>query len=177
MPKPPEPTKSSVELFPVIYDELRRLAAAYMRRERPGHTLQPTALVHEAYLRVARETAIGWAGKTHFVAIAAIQMRRVLVDHARKRNAQKNGGGWERITLDDAVAVGSDRTVDIIALDAALQNLRQLDARQSTVVELRLFGGLSDAELAEYLGVSERTIREDWRAAKAWLAQALRRKL
>jgi RNA polymerase sigma factor (TIGR02999 family) len=125
---------------------------------------------------LSRKPEIDWGGKTHFVAVAAIQMRRILVDHARKRNAQKNGGEWGRITLDKTVALATQRSVDVLALDEALLRLRKMDPRQCTVVELRLFGGLSDVELAEHLDVSERTVREDWRVAKAWLAQALRRK-
>jgi len=175
MPGPDEIRKSSADLFPVVYDELRRLAGAYMRGERPGHTLQPTALVHEAYLRLNRDAEIEWQGRTHFVAMAAIQMRRILVDHARKRNAEKHGGGWDRVTLEDGVALAPDRTVDVVALDLALLKLRTLDVRQSAIAELRLFGGLTEAELGEHLGVSERTIRENWRVARAWLTRELAR--
>jgi RNA polymerase sigma factor (TIGR02999 family) len=162
------------ELVTVVYTELRRLAAAYMRRERPDDTLQPTALVHEAYLRLAREKRVMWQGKTHFSAMAAIQMRRILVERARRRAARRRGGGWRRVTLDEGGAVTSERSLDMLALDAALKKLLARSPRQGQIAEFRIFGGLSEAELAEHFELSERTVRADWRVARAWLARELR---
>lgn len=173
MSEPTEGAKTPTDLLPVVYEELRRLAASYMRGERTDHTLQPTALVHEAYLRLVRNTRMEWQGKTHFFAMAATQMRRILVGYARKREAQKRGGGGRMVTLDEAVALTRRQTVDVLALDEALQRLAQLDSRQSQVAELRLFAGLTEVELSEHLGVSERTVREDWRVARAWLMREL----
>jgi RNA polymerase sigma-70 factor (ECF subfamily) len=169
----PKGRQSASSLLPAVYEELRHLAEVFMRGERPGHTLQPTALVHEAYLRLARDVRIHWGGKTHFVAVAAVQMRRILVDHARKRLAQKRAGRWERVTLDDDVGGSPRATVDILALDRAMLKLRKLDARQGAIAELRLFGGLSEAEMAAHFGLSTKTIRDDWRIARAWLAREL----
>lgn len=172
MSEPPQ-ANGPTEFVPLVYQELRRLAAGYMRRERPDHTLEPTVLVNEAYLRLAGNTRLEWQGKTHFLAMAAIEMRRVLVDHARKRKTEKMGGGWKRVSLAEDVAVTPGRKVDVLALDEALLKLAAFDFRQSRVAELRLFGGLTERESAESLGVSERTVREDWRVARAWLAREL----
>jgi len=173
MPERPASAKTPSELIPIVYKELRSLAAAYMRKERPSHTLQPTALVHEAYLALARSTRMSLKGKTHFVAIAAIQMRRVLVDHARRRNAKKRGGDWQRITLDEKVAVTPEGTVDLLVLDGALDRLAELSPRQSRIAVYRLFGELGEREIAELLELSERTVRGEWKVAKTWLAREL----
>jgi RNA polymerase sigma factor (TIGR02999 family) len=159
------------EILPLVYDELRRLASAYMRRERADHTLQTTSLVHEAYLRLRNHRA-GWRGKTHFFALAAIEMRRVLVEHARARAAQKRGGGRCEVTLDEDAAV-TPGPLGILALDEALRRLARTSARRAAVAEYRIFAGLTEAEMAKVLGVSERTVREDWRAARAWLKREL----
>jgi RNA polymerase sigma factor (TIGR02999 family) len=160
------------ELFPVVYDELRRLARAYMSRERPGNTLQPTALVHEAYLKLVDQTRAGWKGRTHFVAVGARVMRRLLVDHARERGALKRGAGWQRVTLSGASggspggALGPERLLD---LSAALERLAELDEREGKVVTLRFLGGLTVEQVAEVLEISRRTVENDWRHAQAWL--------
>jgi RNA polymerase sigma-70 factor (ECF subfamily) len=163
-------------LLPVVYQELRRVAAGYLRRERPGQTLQATALVHEAYLRLLREQHVTWQNRAHFCAIAANSMRQILVERARARNAAKRGGGGlQRITLDDAVAAtpADDPAVDIDALDQALTRLAELDAQQARLVELRYFGGLTIEETAEVLGVSPATVKRSWVVAKAWLRKEL----
>jgi RNA polymerase sigma factor (TIGR02999 family) len=144
-----------------------------MRRERPDHTLQPTAVVHEAYLRMIDISRIDWQGKTHFFAMAARQMRRVLIEHARKAGAKKRGARPQRITLKDDVALARDRTVDLLALQEALEKLARRNRRHAQVAELRLFAGLSEKEMAYALGVSDRTVREAWRVARAWLAREL----
>jgi RNA polymerase sigma factor (TIGR02999 family) len=144
-----------------------------MRRERADHTLQPTALVHEAYLRLIDSSQVDWQGKTHFMAVAATQMRRVLTDHARAHQARKRGGGIRLMSLDENVAGGADDAVDMLALDEALEKLARRSARQSRVVELRYFGGLSVEEVAAMLDVSPGTVKGDWRVAKAWLAREL----
>jgi len=159
-------------LFPVIYDELRRLAGSYMSRERPDHTLQPTALVHEAYGKLVDQSK-PWANRSHFMAIAATAMRRVLLDHARKRNAEKRGGGAARVTLQEDLAFSESDQLDILALDQVLQRLTELDPRGGRVVELRFFGGLSVEETAEVLGVSANTVKRDWRYSRAWLRREL----
>lgn len=160
-------------LLPLVYDELRGLAEHYMRRERPGHTLQPTALVNEAYLRLIDQSRVDWKSRAHFFGVAAEMIRRILVDHARKRAAIKRGGGAAKATSSEALAdVGSDR-VDLLALDEALEKLRELDERRSQVVELRFFGGLSVEETAHVLGVSPRTVKGDWHLARAWLRNHL----
>ena len=151
---------------------MRTLASSHMRREDVGHTLQPTALVHEAYMRLVDQKRVRWTGRSHFLAIAAQAMRRILVEHARKRNAARRGGG-RGVTLEDHHAVVSDEPVDLIALDAALGRLEVLDARQAHTVELRFFGGLEIREIAEMQGVSEVTVKRDWRSAKAWLFNEL----
>jgi RNA polymerase sigma factor (TIGR02999 family) len=163
------------ELLPIVYQELRRVAAGYLRRERPGQTLQATALVHEAYLRLLREQQVSWQNRAHFCAIAANSMRQILVERARARHAAKRGGDRQRITLDEAVtpAHGDDAGVDIDALDQALTRLASLDAQQARLVELRYFGGLTIEETAEVLGVSPATVKRSWVVAKAWLRKEL----
>ena len=161
------------ELMPQVYDALRRLAARYLRREGDYHTLQPTALVHEAYLRLAKQDPAAWEGKTHYLAIAAAQMRRVLVEHARAASARKRGGGRRRITLHDGLVPAEDATVEILAVNEALDRLASRRARQARVAEMRLFAGMSSRDIADTLGVSERTARDDWRLARARLAHLL----
>jgi RNA polymerase sigma-70 factor, ECF subfamily len=161
------------ELFPLVYDELRRLAQSYLRQERSGHTLQPTALVHEAYLRLVDQTRVNWQNRAHFYGIAAQMMRRILIDHARARATDKRGGAAQRLSLEDAnISVEQDAT-DLIALDEALTSLAKFDERKSRVVELLYFGGLENKEAAEVLGVSEKTIQRDWKMAKLWLYREL----
>ncbi|HEU4389593.1 MAG TPA: sigma-70 family RNA polymerase sigma factor [Blastocatellia bacterium] len=160
-------------LIPVVYDELRRQAATYLRRERPGHTLQATALIHEAYLRLINQENIDWQNRAHFYAIAARLMRQILVDHARKRKAGKRGGSDIKVSLEDAMVVSPGRSVDLVALDEALTGLAALDPQQSRVVELRYFSGLSVEETAEVLGISTRTVKRDWNVAKAWLRERI----
>lgn len=161
-------------LLPMVYDELRALAESYLQRENPGHTLQATALVHEAYLRLVKQEDVEWQNRAHFFALAAQAIRRILVDHARGRGRAKRGGDRERVTLDGDVALTSDRDVDLIELDAALEKLARLHERQARIVELRFFGGLTLREAAEVLGVSPRTIDGDWSMARAWLRRELR---
>ena len=161
------------KLIPMVYDELRRQAAGYLRRERSGHTLQTTALIHEAYLRLINQQNIDWQNRAHFYAIAARLMRQILVDHARKRQATKRGGSRLKIPLEEAMVISSGRDVDLVALDEALTRLAALDPQQSRIVELRYFSGLSVEETAEALGVSLRTVRRDWNVAKAWLRQQI----
>jgi RNA polymerase sigma-70 factor (ECF subfamily) len=161
------------QLFPLVYDELRALAARCLRRERADHTLQPTALVHEAYLKLVDQAAVAGKGREHFVGIAARAMRQVLVDHARRHSAAKRGGGRRRIMLDSSVASEKQDPVDLLALDEALERLSALDERQGRIVELRFFGGLTTKEAAELLGVSLSTVEADWRMARAWLHRAL----
>jgi RNA polymerase sigma factor (TIGR02999 family) len=164
------------DLFPHVYGELRRLARGYMSRETPGHTLQPTALVHEAYLKLVDQTRVDWRGKTHFFAVGARIMRRLLVDHARERGAQKRGGGWRAVTLSDVLGpVGSDALdpEQLLDLDGALERLAEIDEREAKVVTLRFFGGLTVEQVADVLGVSKRTVENDWRHAQAWLRRRL----
>ena len=159
--------------MPLVYDELRRLARRYLQRERPDHTLQATGLVHEAYLRLVDQTTVTCENRAHFLAIAAQQMRRILVDHARRHQTEKRGGGWEKIELEAAFEPSSERSVDLVALDDALQDLAALNARQSQIVELRFFGGLSFEEVAEVLDTSPRTAEREWRTARAWLRRVI----
>lgn len=167
----------SGELLPLIYDELRRRAAAYLRRERPGHTLQPTALVHEAYLKLLGQRNGDWNDRQHFFAVASQIMRRILVDHARNRHRRKRGGPAEELPLDEAMLAASDAAnIDLIALDEALARLARLDPRQEKLVELRYFGGLSLEKAAETLNISRATAARDWQIAKAWLHRELTRK-
>ncbi|MGI9515437.1 MAG: sigma-70 family RNA polymerase sigma factor [Pirellulaceae bacterium] len=155
-----------------VYDELRRLAASYLNYERPGHTLRPTGLVHEAYLKLAGQNA-EIAGRTHFFALAAQAMRRILVDHARTRNRVKRGGGLNRISFDDALVVNLENEGDLLAVDEALSRLAELDPRQAQIVEMRFFGGMTVEEVAEALGLSRRTVEREWTMARAWLRQQL----
>ena len=168
-------TAAAAKLMPLVYDEFRALAARHLRRERVGHTLQPTALVHEAYLRLIDQTRVDWQGRTHFFAVGAQAIRRILVDHARQHKRQKRGGGAGRVQLDEAVALAPQRHEELLALDEALKKLAELDARQAQVVEMRFFGGLSVAEVASMLGVSKRTVEGDWTMARAWLLRELTR--
>ena len=161
------------QLLPLVYRELRALAADYLRRERPEHSLQATALVHEAYLRLVDITRVDWRGKSHFFAMAARQMRRVLVEHARRRNARKRGGDLLKVSLDEAVTVVPGPDSDVLALHDALETLARLSPRQGEIAMLRFFGGLSEKETGYVLGVSERTVRADWRVARAWLRREL----
>ena len=162
------------KLMPIVYEELRRQAARYLRHERDGHTLQTTALVHEAYVRLIDQAGVRWQNRAHFYAIAAEMMRRILVDHARKRNAAKRGGDALRVTLDEALQSSGPKDLDLIAVDEALTKLAALDQQQARVVELRFFGGLNVDETAEVLGISERTVKRDWSVAKAWIRRELR---
>lgn len=162
----------AAELLPIVYDELRRLAASHMRRQTPGHTLQATALVHEAYLKLAKALPDGWQGRAHFLAVAATAMRQVLQNHAREARADKRGGGRAalRVTLAEGlVDAASERDFDPVALHEALERLAALDAQQYRVVELRFFAGLSVDECSEVLGISTATVKREWRSARAWL--------
>lgn len=160
-------------LMPIVYDELRRQAARYLKHERQGHTLQTTALVHEAYVRLIDQAGVRWQNRAHFFAIAAELMRRILVDHARKRRAAKRGGDGVRVTLTEAVPA-AEFNLDLIAVDEALTKLAAVDEQQARVVELRFFGGLNVEETAEVLGISDRTVKRDWSVAKAWIRRELR---
>lgn len=161
-------------LMPLVYGELRRQAARYLYKERSGHTLQTTALIHEAYLRLIGNTHVEWQNRSHFFAIASQAMRRILVDHARTRHREKRGGAAENLPLDAADNIGlPEKSVDLLALDEALERLALLDRRQVKVVELRYFSGLSNDETAEVLGVSNATVRNDWSMARAWLKQEI----
>lgn len=161
------------ELTPLVYDELHRLAHRYMRGERAGHTLQTTALVNEAYTRLIDWKNVRWHNRAHFFGVSAQLMRRILVDFARSRDYQKRGGGMHVVTLTDAMKVSNEKSVDLIALDEALTSLAELDQRQSKVIELRFFGGLTNEEVAQVLNVSVGTVRRDWSLASAWLHRAL----
>lgn len=160
-------------LTPLVYDELRRIAHRYVQRERDGHTLQTTALVHEAYLRLAGQQKVDWQNRAHFFAVTAQVMRHILIDHARRRRYAKHGGEVEQIPIENAAVMSMRRADELIALEEALDELAQLDQRKSRVVELRYFGGLSLEETAEVLEISVMTVRRDWRAAKAWLYRAV----
>jgi RNA polymerase sigma factor (TIGR02999 family) len=156
-------------LLPLIYDELKRLAASYLRRERSDHTLQPTALVNEAYMKMIDITQVSWQNKAHFIGVAANQMRRILVDHARTHNAQKRGGEFQILTLNEDIDKADEQSTDLIALDDALTELAKMDAVKAKIVELRYFGGLTTEETAEVLGVSPITVKRHWKLTKAWL--------
>jgi RNA polymerase sigma-70 factor, ECF subfamily len=157
------------ELLEIVYPELRRIASRHLRRENSGHTLQPTALVNEAYLHLAGQYEKDWQNRQHFFAVAAQLMRRILVDHARRRNADKRDGHRHRVELTDWLVISDDKLEEILALDAALDRLAQFDPRGSKVVELRFFGGMTEVEVAEVLQIGARTVRRDWTIAKAWL--------
>jgi RNA polymerase sigma factor (TIGR02999 family) len=160
------------KLTPLVYEELRQQAARYLRRERPGHTLQTTALINEAYLRLIDAREVRWQSRAHFFAIAANLMRRILVDHARKRDAEKRGGNQIRLTLNDVLAA-KETDVDLLAIDEALDRLAKIDEQQARVVELRFFSGLSVEETAAVLDVSPKTVKRDWSVARAWLRREI----
>ena len=161
------------QALPLVYDQLRRLARAFLARERSDHTLQATALVHEAYLRLVDQRQVDWANRAQFIGVAAVMMRRVLVNHARDRAADKRGGEAARVSLSLADAIGESPSVDLIALHDALSALAAIDARKSRVVELKFFGGLTIAEIAEVMELSPATIEREWSFARAWLYDAL----
>ena len=161
------------KLFPLMHPELHRLAHHYMSRERAGHTLQTTAVLNEAYLRLVDNTTPVWQGRTHFIAAAAQLMRRIMVDHARERRSLKRGGGALKVTLDEAALVTETRSEELLALDEALESLAAQDPRKGQIVELRYFGGLTVEETAEFLKLSQRTVEREWNMAKAWLYRAL----
>ena len=163
---------ASGALLELVYEELRQLAGVYLSRERADHTLQPTALVHEAYLKLI-DQAVDWRGRAHFIGVAAQGMRRILVDHARGENRAKRGGGWKRVELQPDLAGDQVEDFDLVALDKALAELAEQSERLGKIVELRFFGGLEMEAIGELLGVSERTVRRDWRFARAWLTERL----
>ena len=166
-------TEAPAKLMPLVYDELRQLARQYLQRERPDHTLQATGLVHEAYLRLVDQSTASWENRAHFFGVAAQLMRRILVDYARSHRAEKRGGGWDKLAFDEAIAPSAERSVDLVALDDALKDLLALDPRQSQIVELRFFGGLTNEEVGEVLDISPRTVKREWRMAKAWLRREI----
>jgi RNA polymerase sigma factor (TIGR02999 family) len=166
-------TSARDELMPLVYDELRKLARHFMATERDGHSLQATALVNEAYLHLVDQTRVHWQGRAHFFALASQIMRHILVDYARNRGAQKRGGKVQRISLDEAMIVSSEKSPDLIVLDEALSRLGEIDPRKCRVVEMRFFGGLNFDEIAEVQGVSKATVERDWTSAKAWLYRAV----
>lgn len=168
-----DPAHVTQRLFAAVYEELCRLAAGLMQGERSDHTLEPAALVNETYLRLVDDTAIEWQSRAHFFGIAAAAMRRILVEHARRHAALKRGGGWERVTLDEQIGAPEVSALEMLDLDRALTRLAGLDARMARVVELRLFAGLEVKETAHLLKVSERTVANDWRVARMWLAREL----
>jgi RNA polymerase sigma factor (TIGR02999 family) len=161
------------ELYPLVYDELHRLARRYMSRERKGHTLQTTALINEAYVRLVDQRNVHWANRSHFFAISAQIMRRILIDHARRNAYAKRGGGAQQVSLEEVAAVTPDPGRALVRLDEALKSLAERDPRRSQVVELRYFGGLNNAEIAGVLKISENTVTRDWNMARAWLYQQL----
>ena len=168
--------QAAEELLPLVYDELRRLARRYLSRERPDHTLEPTALVHEAYVRLVDPAQDNWRGRTHFFAVGARVMRHLLVDHARGKGRAKRGGGWRRVTLAEEAPPWAARDLDredLLALDAALEKLSRIDEREARIVELRFFAGLKIREVASLLGVSKRTVEDDWAHARVWLRREL----
>jgi RNA polymerase sigma-70 factor (ECF subfamily) len=169
-------TRARDELLAVVYGDLKRRAAVHLRGEARAMTLNPTALVHEAYLRLVDQRRAGWQNRSHFFAIASQMMRRILVDRARARRASKRSGRWARVTLDEGAKVGEPVAVDVLDLDSALARLAAFDARKCQLAELRFFGGLSTAEAAHALGVSDATAERDWQAARAWLLKELRTK-
>src|SRR5262245_25670482 len=161
------------KLMPLVYGELRRMAHRYMAGQNPGHTLQTTALIHEAYLRLVNQSEKQWQNRSHFFAVAARAMRHILVDYARSKQAEKHGGGAQELSLDEALTVSQERAAEVVALDDALEELAKIDRRKSQIVELRFFGGLSVEETAEVLRVSAITVMRDWSMAKAWLHREL----
>lgn len=165
--------KAPERLMPFVYDELRRLARSFLVRERGSHTLQPTALVHEAYVRLVDQRSVNWQNRAHFYGIAAQTMRRVLIDHARAHAAEKRGGGTVHLSLDDVQVPLEQRAADFVALDEALQRLAEFDERKCRIVEMRFFAGLKEDEIAEVLGVTTRTVLRDWKKARLWLYREL----
>ncbi len=161
------------ELYPLVYDELHRLARRYMSRERKDHTLQTTALINEAYVRMVDQKNVNWANRSHFFAISAQIMRRILIDHARRHRYAKRGGGAQQVSLEEVAAIVPDQGRELVRLDEALKTLAERDPRRSQVVELRYFGGLNNEEIAGVLHVSENTVTRDWNMARAWLYQQL----
>ena len=157
------------DLIPLVYDELHKVAAQYLRKQRPGHTLQPTALVNEAYLKLIDISSVSWQDRAHFFAVASQTMRHVLVDHARGRSRDKRGGAAQKVSLEEAVSFAKKQEVDLLALDEAMRELAAMDAQQSRIVELRFFGGLTIEETAVVLHISPATVKREWRIAKAWL--------
>jgi RNA polymerase sigma-70 factor (ECF subfamily) len=163
------------KLFPLVYKELKAIARRHLRKESPGHTLQTTALVNEAYLRLVNQKRVHWKNRAHFLAIAAQMMRRILIDHARGHARLRRGGKMRMLSLDEALTVSNDRASELLALDDALNNLAKLDPRRGRVVELRFFGGLSNEEIGEVMQISPNTVTRDWNMARAWLYQELAR--
>ena len=163
------------QLLPLVYSELHRLAKGYMSRERRDHTLQPTALINQAYLRIAQQENVEWQNHAHFIGFAANVMRRVLVDHARERNAAMRGGKQIRVDLDEGIAVSKERSAEILLLEEALTRLEQLNPRQAKVVEMRYFGGLSVEEVASVLGIAPRSVKRDWALARMWLFEEIQK--
>jgi RNA polymerase sigma-70 factor (ECF subfamily) len=161
--------QAASRLVPLVYSELRQMAARYMRRERVDHTLQTTALVHEAYLKLVEQTPVSWQNRAHFFAVAAQVMRRILIDHARGHLREKRGGGQQVIPLDEGLVFSPEQSAELLEVDAALHRLTELDQRQAKIVELRFFGGLTVEETAAVLGISPKTVKRDWSVAKAWL--------
>lgn len=164
------------ELLAAVYDELRRLAHGYMQNERSDHTLQPTALVHEAYVQLIGWENVTWQNRAHFFAVAARIMRQVLIEYARQKNSKKRGGGWQKIVLDEAISFPSQggKEFDLLEINDAINALAELDERQARIVELRFFGGLTDEETGHALGVSAKTVQREWTLAKAWLRRRLK---
>ena len=173
LPGAPDPAMSAA--LPAVYDELREVAASYLRRERPDHTLQPTALVHESYLRLMNQRTVDWSNRLQFLSIAARMMRRILCDHAVARRADKRGGGATKVELDAALEFCETRAVDVAAVDDALRGLEALDPRQAQLVELRFFGGLTIPETAELMALSEATVKREWITARKWLQREMTR--
>jgi RNA polymerase sigma factor (TIGR02999 family) len=161
------------KLYPLVYEELRRIARSYMKREPVGHTLQTTALINEAYVRMVDQKDVRWRNRSHFFAISAQMMRRILVDHARRYLHKKRGGGARKISLDEAMIVAEERSEEVLMLDEALDNLARIDPRRCQVVEMRYFAGLNNQEIASILRISENTVMRDWNLARAWLYQRL----
>jgi RNA polymerase sigma factor (TIGR02999 family) len=161
------------ELYPLVYDELHRLARRYMSREKKGHTLQTTALINEAYVRLVDQKNVHWANRSHFFAISAQIMRRILIDHARRHAFAKRGGGAQQVSLEEVAVITRDASRELVRLDEALKSLAEVDPRRSQVVELRYFGGLNNEEIAGVLNISENTVTRDWNMARAWLYREL----
>lgn len=161
------------ELFPLIYDELHKQARIFLIKERPDHTLQPTALVHETFLKLIDQKHVDWKNRTHFLGVASTLMRRILVDHARAHNSGKRGGSAIRLSVEDIDISAEERASDLLWLDEALEKLADFDERKSKVVEMKFFGGLNENEISEVLGISERTVQRDWKTARLWLLREL----